>query len=54
MNVIGIVVGAIVALIVYAVGTAITHFAHGDLIWGLIALLVWLLIAFNGSRIRFQ
>jgi hypothetical protein len=52
MTILGIVVGAIVALIVYAVGTAITSFAHGGLIWGLIALLVWLLIALNGTRIR--
>lgn len=52
MSVIGIVVGAIVALIVYAVGTAITQFAHEDLIWGLIALLVWIFIALNGTRIR--
>lgn len=52
MSVIGIIVGAIVALIVYAVGTAITDFRNEDLIWGLIAILLWVVIAFRGDEIR--
>lgn len=41
----GIVVGAIVALIVYVVGTEITSFRREDLVWGLVAILVWLVVA---------
>jgi hypothetical protein len=53
-SIIGIIVGAIVALIVYVVGTAITNFAHEGLIWGLIALLIWAAIAFSwhDGRVR--
>ena len=47
-SIIGIIIGAIVALIVYVVGTAITAFRHEDLVWGLIALLIWAAIAFSG------
>jgi Na+-driven multidrug efflux pump len=47
-SVVGIIVGAIVALIVYAVGVAITQFENEGLIWGLIALLIWAAIAFSG------
>lgn len=49
MSILGIIVGAIVALIVYAVGTAITSFANEGLVWGLIALLVWLAVAVRGD-----
>lgn len=53
MTLIGIIVGAIVALIVYAVGTAITSFTNEGLIWGLIALLIWIAIATRGDlRLR--
>lgn len=45
MSIIGIIVGALVALLVYAVGTAISTFANEGLIWGIIAILVWALIA---------
>lgn len=48
LSITGIIIGAIVALIVYLVGNAITHFHHDDLIWGLIAILVWVAIAFSG------
>lgn len=53
MSIVGIVVGALVALVVYAVGTAITAFHHEGLVWGIIALLIWGAIAFgyNGRRI---
>lgn len=47
MSVVGLVVGAICALIVYAVGTEITEFRREDLIWGLIALLVWAAFTFG-------
>lgn len=42
----GIVIGATVALIVYAVGTAITHLANEGLIWGLIAVVVWVAVGY--------
>lgn len=47
-SIVGLIVGAIVALIVYAVGTAITTFQNEGLIWGLAALLIWVAIAFSG------
>lgn len=43
--VVGILVGALVALVVYYVGTDITTFHREDLLWGIIALLVWAAIA---------
>lgn len=46
VSVVAIAVGALVALLVFAVGTAITTFANGGTIWGVIALLVWGAIAF--------
>jgi hypothetical protein len=56
MTAIGIIVGAIAGLIVYAVGTAITpaDVKNEELIWFLVALVVWALIAFNGDRLRFR
>ena len=50
MSLIGIIVGAIAALIVFAVGTAITDFRNEDLIWGLIALLIWVVFIFRGDE----
>lgn len=47
-SVIGLIVGAICALIVYAVGVAITSFHNESLVWSLIALLVWGAITFSG------
>lgn len=52
MTAVSIIVGALVALIVYVVGTAITHFQHEQLIWGIVAILVWILVATRGDRIR--
>jgi hypothetical protein len=43
---IGIVVGAIVALIVYIVGTEVAQFKREDLVIGLVALLVWFGVAY--------
>ena len=45
MSLIGILVGALVALVVYFVGTAITSFAHESLVWGVIAIILWIVIA---------
>lgn len=47
--IISIVLGLLLAAIVYAVGTAITQFAQEDLIWGLVAVLVFVGVAFNGQ-----
>jgi uncharacterized membrane protein YdjX (TVP38/TMEM64 family) len=54
MSIWGIVIGAIVALIVYAVGVAITpaDIDNEGLIWFLIALVVWAVIAFRGDEIH--
>lgn len=51
-SIISIILGLLLAAIVYVVGTAITNFAREDLIWGLIAVLVFLVIAFRGHRGR--
>ena len=51
-SIISIVVGLLLAAIVYVVGTAITHFAEEGLIWGLIAIVVFLAVAFNNNRGR--
>lgn len=50
-SVVGLIVGAICALIVYGVGTAITEFRNEDLLWGLVALLVWAALTFNWHRV---
>lgn len=43
--VVGILIGALVALVVYYVGTDITQFRREGLLWGVIALLIWAAIA---------
>lgn len=48
----GIVIGGLVALFVYAVGTALTSFAREGLIWGIIAVIVWIAIATSGIGSR--
>lgn len=53
-SVVGLVVGAILALIVFGVGTAITSIRNEDLIWGLVALLVWGACTFGWDRARPQ
>lgn len=40
-SVVGFIVGAILALIFYVVATAIVVFNHSDLVFGLVALLIW-------------
>ncbi len=50
--VISIIVGLLLAAVVYLVGTTITTFAREDLIWGLAAVLIFLAVAFNGQRGR--
>lgn len=52
MNLIfSILLGLLVAVIVHVVGTEITNFEHEGLIWGLIAILVFLVVAF-GAPLR--
>lgn len=46
-SVIGFIVGAICALILYGVGTAIISFENSGLVFGLAALLVWGLLTFQ-------
>jgi hypothetical protein len=48
-SVTGCIVGLIVAIIVYVVLTALIVFAHSTLVFGLIALLIWLAFTFNWS-----
>jgi multisubunit Na+/H+ antiporter MnhE subunit len=45
-SIVGFIVGALLALLTVAVGTAITDFRNEGLIWGIIALLVWLFCTF--------
>lgn len=40
-SVVGLIVGALLALLVFAVGTAITEFENERLVWGIVAVLVW-------------
>ena len=43
----GFIIGAIVALIFFVVATALLVFNHSALLFGLIAILLWLVITFN-------
>ena len=51
-SIVGFVVGAICALILYAVGTAILDFEYEGLVFGLAALLLWayLTVAWRGPE----
>ncbi len=49
-SIISIILGLLLAAIVYVVGTAITNFAQEGLIWGLVAVVVFLAVAFRGHR----
>lgn len=51
-SIVSILIGLLVAAIVYVVGTAITNFSQEDLIWGLTAVLVFLAVSFRGHRGR--
>jgi hypothetical protein len=50
----GCIVGLILAIIVYVVLTAIVVFAHSTLVFGLIAVLIWLACTFNWSGINLR
>ncbi len=50
--IISIVLGLLLAAIVYVVGTAITNFAQEELIWGLTAVVIFMLVAFGSQRGR--
>lgn len=43
----GFLVGALLAIIFYVVATALVVFAHSALVFGLIAVLIWLACTFN-------
>lgn len=49
MSITGFIVGAILAIIFYVVATALIVFAHSTLVFGLIAVLIWLAVTFNWS-----
>lgn len=46
-SLIGFFVGAIVAIVLVAVGPDILSFNHARLIFGLLALLIWAVLTFN-------
>lgn len=46
MSLVGFVVGAVVAIIFYVVATSLIAFSHSTLVFGLIALLIWLAFTF--------
>lgn len=48
-SIISILIGLLLAAIVYVVGTAITSFAEEGLIWGLVAVVVFLAVAFRSQ-----
>lgn len=50
MSIIGLIVGAVVAIIVYVVATALVVFQHSTLVFGLVALLIWAAITFGYPR----
>jgi len=56
MSLIGCIIGLIVAVIFYVVATALVVFNHSTLVFGLIALLIWLAFTFGyqgvGLRVR--
>lgn len=43
-----VLIGAVVAIIFYVVATTLVTFAHSTLIFGLIALIIFIAIAFSG------
>lgn len=49
-SVVGFIVGAICAIIFYVVATALVTFRHDDLVFGLIALLIWGALTFAWPR----
>lgn len=52
INLWGFVVGAICAIIFYVVATALIAFRHSDLVFGLVALLIWAGFTFGGGPVR--
>lgn len=47
MSLTGFIIGAVVAIIFYVVATSLIVFAHSVLLFGLIALLIWLAFTFS-------
>lgn len=48
--IINVCIAAVVALIVYFVATALVVFSHSTLIFGLVALVIFLVIAFGSGQ----
>lgn len=51
ISITGVLIGLLIAVIFYLVATAIIVFSHSTLIFGLIALLIFLAFAFGGVGI---
>jgi hypothetical protein len=47
MNLVGFIIGAICAIIFWVVANALIVFRHSNLVFGLIALLIWLAFTFG-------
>lgn len=56
MSLVGFIVGAVVAIIFYVVATALVVFRHSDLVFGLLALLIWAAFTFGyaGASTRWR
>lgn len=52
MSIISLLLGLIAAVIVFVVLTALVAFPHSVLVFGLVAVVVFLAIAFSGARVR--
>lgn len=48
---INVLIAAVVALIFYFIATALVVFAHSTLIFGLVALVIFLVLAFGGGGV---
>lgn len=49
ISITGFIVGAVLGIIFYVVATALIVFNHSDLVFGLLALLIWMACTFNWS-----
>lgn len=52
MSIVSVLIGLLAAVIFYVVATALIAFAHSPLVFGLIAVLIFFLIAFRGAGLR--
>lgn len=51
-SVVGFIVGAVCAIILFVIATALISFAHSTLVFGLVALLLWAYLALNWPAAR--